>query len=132
MGQSMKDSTLMTKEMEKVEWCFWRGYHMRVNGRMVIQVASGFLPILMVKFTLENSFVGLGMDKENVFIQTKVRTKDNGLQTFFMAKELKFMSMATSMKVNGKIINEMAQANTLSVQEKFKMEIGKKINLPSD
>ena len=69
------------------------------------------------------------MGKECSSLRIKALTMDNILQTYKKVKEQEFMKMAVSMKVTGLMMKDTVQGNTLLLQELFKMEIGRMINL---
>ena len=60
----------------------------------------------MVRYIKEHFIMVRDKDTDSVFIQTKANIQDNGLITILKVKELKFMPMATSIKVTGRIISE--------------------------
>ena len=71
-------------------------------------------------------------DTENIYIQIRAHTRENGLKAISMVKGQEFMQMAVIMKVTGRTICEKVKVDTFLTQELLKMEFGTKINLLTD
>ena len=79
-----------------------------------------------------NSLMISFMEKESIYMRIKSLIKDNGFQTNMKVKEQEFMKMAASMRVTGLMMRDTVQVNIFQIEELFKMEFGRMMNLQTD